>query len=177
MHSKHTWRRPSQNYVLPPSRKLSDALPLYLVSVLAHVYFKNDASDDSLFPPSIISIYFFIRPLGVPIDCVTSFEILPQSTLDFTRFKTTECSSNKLHIVAINRQVHFKLANTLTPPAPLHIHAPESPVSMIMHSCQSRCCVTKQISDLTLSQTFKKLKQVFKAKGIVKAFQTPLLHS
>lgn len=138
--------------------------------------FKNDASDDSLFSPSIISISF--RPLGVPIDCVTSFEILPQSTLDFTRFKTTECSSNKLHIVAINRQVHFKLANTLTSPPPSpHIHAPESPVSMIMHSCQSRCCVTKQISDLNLSQTFKKLKQVFKAKGIVKAFQTPLLHS
>lgn len=130
-----------------------------------------------LFFPLHNQHFFFIRPLGVPIDCVTSFEILPQSTLDCTRFKTTECSSNKLHIVAINRQVHFKLANTLTSPPLPHIHAPESPVSMIMHSCQSRCCVTKQISDLNLSQTFKKLKQVFKAKGIVKAFQTPLLHS
>lgn len=117
----------------------TNTLPFYLVSVLAHIYFKTMLQ--MILPPPPDNQHFFRPATRCPHRLCHVFlrSFRKESTSDFTRFKTTECSSNKLHIVAINRQVHFKLANTLT--FPPHSRPPESPVSMIMHSYQSRCCV------------------------------------
>lgn len=151
----------------------TNTLPFYLVSVLAHIYFKTMLQ--MILPP--ITSISFVRPLGVPIDCVTSF--WDPSAKKAPRISRVSKQQNAAAINYTSLQLIVKYISkwqtlSLSP----HIHAPQN--LQFLWSCtviRVDVVLTKQISDLNLSQTFKKVKQVFKAKGIVKAFQIPLLHS
>lgn len=123
----------------------------------------------------------FLRPPDVTADCVHVFQILLQRSLVScvsARHNAEAINYESCNDDVINRQVqlfiqigkdpHFFIPPTFTPR-----------ISSFCNHTQSQCSVTEQIS-CHVEQNIQKLKKTFfffKAKGIVKAFPTPILHS